>query len=42
MTIDDLSEITELSAGVVSACLLQLEMKCAIKQLPGKYFTKLI
>ncbi len=42
MTIDDLSEVTELSAGVVSACLLQLEMKCAIKQLPGKYFTKLI
>lgn len=42
MTIDDLSESTNLPSGMVSASLLQLEMKCAIKQLPGKYFTKLI
>lgn len=42
MTIDAIAEATELPAGVVSANLLQLEMKSAIKQLPGKYFTKLI
>ena len=41
-TIDALSEAHALPAGVVSATLLQLEMKSLIKQLPGKYFTKLI
>ncbi len=41
-TIDHLSETTGLPVGAVSAALLQLEMKCLIKQLPGKYFTKLI
>ncbi len=41
-TIDALAEALELAAGVVSATLLQLEMKSLIKQLPGKYFTKLI
>ncbi len=41
-TIDALSEQLSLPAGVVSATLLQLEMKSQIKQLPGKYFTKLI
>lgn len=41
-TIDVLAEALELSAGVVSATLLQLEIKSLIKQLPGKYFTKLI
>jgi predicted Rossmann fold nucleotide-binding protein DprA/Smf involved in DNA uptake len=41
-TIDALAEALDLSAGVVSATLLQLEMKSLIKQLPGKYFTKLI
>lgn len=41
-TIDHLSETTRLPVGPVSAALLQLEMKCLIKQLPGKYFTKLI
>ncbi|MDA7921064.1 DNA-processing protein DprA [Verrucomicrobiales bacterium] len=41
-TIDHLSETTGLPVGPVSAALLQLEMKSLIKQLPGKYFTKLI
>lgn len=41
-TIDHLSETTGLPVGAVSAALLQLEMKCLVKQLPGKYFTKLI
>ncbi|MEM1441270.1 MAG: DNA-processing protein DprA [Verrucomicrobiota bacterium] len=41
-TVDDLSEQLSLPSGVVSATLLQLEMKHLIKQLPGKYFTKLI
>ncbi|MDF1824265.1 MAG: DNA-processing protein DprA [Verrucomicrobiales bacterium] len=41
-TIDALAEALEIPAGVVSATLLQLEMKSLIKQLPGKYFTKLI
>jgi len=41
-TIDDIAASTGLSAGVVGAHLLQLEMKSLIRQLPGKYFTKLI
>ncbi|MDF1740824.1 MAG: DNA-processing protein DprA [Verrucomicrobiales bacterium] len=41
-TIDHLAETTGFPVGAVSAALLQLEMKCLIKQLPGKYFTKLI
>ena len=41
-TVDSLSEDLELSPGVISATLLQLEMKHLVKQLPGKYFTKLI
>lgn len=41
-TIDHLSETAGLPVGPVSAALLQLELKCLIKQLPGKYFTKLI
>lgn len=41
-TIDALSERHSLPAGVVGATLLQLEMKHLVKQLPGKYFTKLI
>tara|TARA_B100000927_G_scaffold88917_2_gene71867 strand:- start:8362 stop:9480 length:1119 start_codon:yes stop_codon:yes gene_type:complete len=41
-TIDTLSEAIHAPASTVSASLLQLEMKHLIKQLPGKYFTKLI
>ena len=41
-TIDGLAEATGLPAGVVSAHLLHLEMKALVKQLPGKYFAKLI
>lgn len=41
-TIDTISETLEMAVGTVSACLLQLEMKHLVKQLPGKYFIKLI
>lgn len=41
-TIDSLAETTGLPAGVVSAHLLHLEMKALVKQLPGKFFAKLI
>ncbi len=41
-TIDQLAELTELPANTVSVDLLKLEMKTLIKQLPGKFFTKLI
>ena len=41
-TIDTISEAISVPAGAVSASLLQLEMKSLVKQLPGKYFTKLI
>lgn len=41
-TVDSLVEATGLGVGHVSAGLLQLEMKHLAKQLPGKYFTKLI
>lgn len=42
LTIDALCDSTGMPSGIVSAHLLQLEMKAAVKQLPGKYFTKLI
>lgn len=42
LTIDALCDFTGMPSGIVSAHLLQLEMKAAVKQLPGKYFTKLI
>ncbi len=41
-TIDMISEALKMPVGSVSASLLQLEMKHLVKQLPGKYFTKLI
>ncbi len=41
-TIDGLAEATKLPAGMISAQLLHLEMKTLVKQLPGKYFAKLI
>lgn len=41
-TIDKLAEALEQPASTVSVSLLQLEMKSLVKQLPGKYFTKLI
>lgn len=41
-TIDHLSEATGLPAPTLSVALLQLEMRGRIRQLPGKYFTKLI
>lgn len=40
--IDTLAERTGLPIGLLGATLLQLEMKRLVKQLPGKYFTKLI
>ncbi|MEX2578747.1 MAG: DNA-processing protein DprA [Verrucomicrobiales bacterium] len=41
-TIDALATATDLPVATVSTTLLQLEMKSLVKQLPGKYFTKLI
>ncbi len=41
-TIDGISEATGLPGPEVSVALLKLEMKRLVKQLPGKYFTKLI
>lgn len=41
-TIDLLADATAQPANLVSVSLLQLEMKGLVKQLPGKYFTKLI
>ncbi len=40
-SIDDIATRSALSSGVVSATLLQLELKRLVKQLPGKYFVKL-
>jgi DNA processing protein len=40
-SIDQITEKTELPSAVVSATLLQLELKRLVKQLPGKYFVKL-
>lgn len=41
-TIDQLAEQTDLPAKVVAVDLMKLEMKALVKQLPGKFFTKLI
>ncbi len=41
-TIDQLAEQTNLPANVVAVDLMKLEMKTLVKQLPGKFFTKLI
>jgi DNA processing protein len=40
--IDEIIDRSGLPAGVVAACLLQLEMKRLVKQLPGKYFVRLL
>jgi DNA processing protein len=42
LTLDALVSRSGLPLPTVSATLLQLEMKSLIKQLPGKYFTKLV
>lgn len=42
LTVDQLIERSGLSLPVVNGALLQLEIKGFLKQLPGKYFTKLI
>lgn len=39
-TIDALAEALGVAAGRIGAALLQLEMKCLVRQLPGKYFSK--
>jgi DNA processing protein len=40
--IDEIIERSKLGAGAATAALLQLEMKRLVKQLPGKYFVKLL
>jgi len=40
--IDEIIQNAHLPAGTVTAALLQLEMKHMVKQLPGKYFVKLL
>lgn len=40
--IDDLISRTNLPASTVSATLLKMEMKRLVKQLPGKFFTRLV
>ena len=42
VVLDELVERSQLPLPVVSSELLQLEMKHLVKQLPGKYFAKLI
>ena len=42
VVLDDLVERSQLPLPVVASELLQLEMKHLVKQLPGKYFAKLI
>lgn len=42
LTIDRISEESGHTPGKLSAIMLQLELKGLVKQLPGKYFTKLI
>jgi len=42
LTIDAIADAATLPITTVSTALFQLEMKHAVKQLPGKYFTKLI
>ncbi|MEM7697534.1 MAG: DNA-processing protein DprA [Verrucomicrobiota bacterium] len=41
-SLDQLVELTGLPIGKASAALLELELKRLIRQLPGKYFVKLI
>jgi DNA processing protein len=40
--IDDIIDRSGLPAGAATAALLQLEMRRLVKQLPGKYFVKLL
>jgi DNA processing protein len=40
--IDEIIERSKLGAGAATAALLQLEMRRLVKQLPGKYFVKLL
>jgi DNA processing protein len=40
--IDEIIQRSELGAGAAVAALLQLEMQRLVKQLPGKYFVKLL
>ncbi len=42
LTIDAIAEASGLPVAIVNTALFQLEMKHAVKQLPGKYFAKLI
>jgi DNA processing protein len=41
-SIDEIIERAGLGAGSTTAALLQLEMRRLVKQLPGKYFVKLL
>src|SRR5246127_1355683 len=41
-SIDTIIEASGLTAGAVSAALLQLEMRRLVRQLPGKFFVKLL
>jgi len=41
-SIDTIIEASSLTAGAVSAALLQLEMRRLVRQLPGKFFVKLL
>ena len=42
LPIDTIIETAEMPSAIVSGTLLRLEMKRLVKQLPGKYFVKLI
>ena len=41
-SIDEIIQVSGLGAGSATAALLQLEMRRLVKQLPGKYFVKLL
>jgi DNA processing protein len=41
-SIDTIIEASGLTAGTVSAALLQLEVRRLVRQLPGKFFVKLL
>jgi DNA processing protein len=41
-SIDDIATKAELPSGTVSSTLLRLELKKLVKQLPGKYFVKVM
>jgi DNA processing protein len=41
-SIDEIIQRSGLGAGSATAALLQLEMQRLVKQLPGKYFVKLL